>query len=124
MEDVLISSLLKAGVEILPNYLPKIREFLKRPISKEEFEKEIRPGLLIKDGSTVTNEGIMNIFTNSGVEIQNSTFINRGETTIISNDGPATLNITSKKKKPKAGDVIGSISFTNKGTIIDSSDDD
>jgi len=123
MEDVLISSLLKAGVEILPKYLSKIRE-LKRPISKEVFEKEIRPGLLIKDKSTVTNEGIMNIFTDSGVEIQNSKFINRGETTIISHNRPATLNITSKKKKIKAGDVIGSISFTNQGMIIDSSDDE
>jgi len=124
MEDVLVSSLLKAGIQILPNYLPKIRELLKRPISKEKFEKEIRPGLLIKDGSTVTNEGIMDIFTNSGVEIQNSTFVNRGKTTIVANDGPATLIISSKKKKPKAGDVIGSISFTDQGMIIDSSDDD
>jgi len=124
MEAELLDALVKAGVEILPKYLPKIRKLLNRPISKEVFEKEIRPGLLIKDGSTVTNEGIMNIFTNSGVEIQNSTFTNTGETNIISNDGPAILNITSKKKNPKSGDIIGSISFTNKGIIIDSNDDE
>ena len=118
----LVSELVSHGLDIAPQFIPRILEFFKKPRTREEFENEILPNVSFRDGSDVTVEGILNIFTNAGFEIVDSKLTISGVTNIIATDSPAELNIVNTKK-PKKGRVIGSVSFTNKGIVIDSTDD-
>lgn len=119
MEEI-ITLLANAGIKIALEHQDKIISFFKKPRTIDEIQKEILP--IVKfTNSEIDSDGLWNIITDGGIEIKNSKVTMRGTTNMISTKDPVTLKITNTEK-PQSGKVIGSISFTNKGVVIDSTD--
>jgi hypothetical protein len=118
--EEIITLLANAGIKIALEHQDKIISFFKKPRTIDEIQKEILP--IVKfTNSEIDSDGLWNIITDGGIEIKNSKVTMRGTTNMISTKDPVTLKITNTEK-PQSGKVIGSISFTNKGVVIDSTD--